>query len=84
MTPGSSLVLKRPAARSGAAPVVSRGQTYFCTFLRRSAQRAFIASEIRFRAAADIVRRLVPGGRPRRLRPSRASIAESSLLRSCP
>ena len=60
---------------------------YFCAFFRW-AQRLFIANEIRLRAAADIMRRLVdPGGLPRRLplppTPSRAWIAASSLLRCC-
>jgi hypothetical protein len=52
-------------------------EAYFCAFFR-SAQRFRIISEIRFRAAANIVGRfgtpelfLVPGGRPRRLPPSK-------------
>ena len=50
--------------------------TDFCVFLRRFAQRRFIASEIRFRAAADIVERLadlliLPRGLLRRLVVSR-------------
>lgn len=59
-----------------------------------AAQRLRIASAMRFRPAADIVRRfgtmmlfLLPAGRPRRLPwpsvPSRAWIAASSRLRSC-
>ena len=90
-----SLALGRPAAKSRAILTGRAGgvthRTYFCAFFR-SAQRFFIASEIRFRAAADIVRRLadllvLPGGLPRRLprppTPSRAWIAASSLLRCC-
>jgi len=75
------------AGRAGGAT----HRTYFFAFFS-SAQRAFIAAEIRFRAPADIVRRLadlfaLPGGLPRRfprpLVPSRACIAASSLSRCC-
>jgi hypothetical protein len=56
------MALRRLAARSRAISTGRAGgvthQAYFFIFFR-SAQRAFIAAEIRFRAAADIMRRLV-------------------------
>jgi hypothetical protein len=83
---------------AGANLCVARIYCYFAA-LFCLAQRAFCASEISLRAAADIVRRffgaevavcllILPGGLPRRFAelpptPSKACIAASSLPRSC-
>jgi hypothetical protein len=60
-------------------PDIGTHRTYLCAFFRCSAQRAFIACEIRFRAATDIGRRLLPGGLPQRLSltlaPSRCGVS---------